>query len=219
MACGGQFRPKDVGERTEPTWTANLLIIHWQLTLATEPHNIKATTSPTSPRHCQCKMPVRMTRTGTQTNPHGWGRKRAESRNRKWSYSFGGCSRVIPSRTGQLSKRSRFKTIMTSLGHKRTGQTEKGADSAPPLPTLPPSCPQLTQTSAICLSVQAAKNQIKTKLSPALKIHRSDWIWGSSEANTPAAKWHHCSEHTNKIINIHRKKSRTNKEHAGIILC
>lgn len=96
---------------------------------------------------------------------------------------------------------------MTSLGHKRTGQTEKGADSAPPLPTLPPSCPQLTQTSAICLSVQAAKNQIKTKLSPALKIHRSDWIWGSSEANTPAAKWHHCSEHTNKIINIHRKKA------------
>lgn len=84
-----------------------------------------------------------MTRTGTRTNPYGSEEKeggaggRVQQELKQEVELQRGCrSRVRLGRTGQLSKGSRFKTIMTSPGHERTGQTEKGAES---LSSLPPA--------------------------------------------------------------------------------
>lgn len=90
-----------------------------------------------------------MTRTGTRTNPYGSEEKDggAGGRVQQELKQEVELQRVSLGRTGQLSKGSRFKTIMTSPGHERTGQTEKGAESLSSRPpSLPPSCRQLTQT-------------------------------------------------------------------------
>lgn len=81
-----------------------------------------------------------MTRSGTRTNPYGSEEKEggAGGRVQQELKQEVELQRVSLGRTGQLSKGSRFKTIMTSPGHERTGQTEKGAESLSSLPPSPP---------------------------------------------------------------------------------
>lgn len=128
---------------------------------------------------------------------------------------FGWCSRAGPSRTGQLPKGLKFKTIMTSPGYERTGQTKKGAESPPLLSFSPPrpSCHQLTQKTTICSS-REPKTRLKQNFHP---LRKSTDLFGCEAA---VGKHTRCTTNKKtKKSSISTEKSRTNKEHAGIILC